>query len=436
MNCIVKISVLVLLAVGTLRAQTPASRPFVDPELDKLIEAGLSFNPDVKNALSRVEEARIRIRVAESYLQPTVRGNPGIQTQSLSPNRPVQFVNVRAQRVQLTTFQIPVDASFELDLFRRLRQGVRLSEIQTQITEADVRITRLAVASEIARLYALVRSNDAEQTVFDRTLSARDSVLAVVRERFRIGLTSEIDVRRAETEIGNLKTQQSALQRSRHELENGLAILTGQSPESFTLSRAILPTYPTPTYATITPELLKNRPDIQQTDLQIAAADVNADIASKALKPRIIAAGSGGLISGRVGDVLLPSSYTYTVGATASFPIYEGRRNRENINLAKQQVQTARTVVDQRLVNAQREAEVALDNIRDLETQITNQQNVIETAGKTELLVRDVYKKGLTTYLDVLDAQRTSLEAERQLAQLQGQRLIYAVALWKALGGQ
>ncbi|PKK35216.1 hypothetical protein BWI96_17805 [Siphonobacter sp. SORGH_AS_0500] len=232
MNCIVKISGLVLLAVSTLRAQTPASRPFVDPELDKLIEAGLSFNPDVKNALSRVEEARIRIRVAESYLHPTVRGNPGIQTQSLSPNRPVQFVNVRAQRVQLTTFQIPVDASFELDLFRRLRQGVRLSEIQTQITEADVQITRLAVASEIARLYALVRANDAEQTVFDRTLTARDSVLAVVRERFRIGLTSEIDVRRAETEIGNLKTQQSALQRSRHELENGLAILTGQSPEA------------------------------------------------------------------------------------------------------------------------------------------------------------------------------------------------------------
>ncbi|WP_157830425.1 TolC family protein [Siphonobacter sp. SORGH_AS_0500] len=181
---------------------------------------------------------------------------------------------------------------------------------------------------------------------------------------------------------------------------------------------------------------MKNRPDIQQTDLQISAADVNADIASKALKPRVIAAGSGGLISGRVGDVFLPSSYTYTVGATASFPIYEGRRNRENINLARQQVQTARTVIDQRLVNAQREAEVALDNIRDLETQIANQQNVIETAGKTELLVRDVYKKGLTTYLDVLDAQRTSLEAERQLAQLQGQRLIYAVALWKALGGQ
>lgn len=425
-----------LLAVSTLRAQTPASRPFVDPELDKLIEAGLSFNPDVKNALSRVEEARIRIRVAESYLHPTVRGNPGIQTQSLSPNRPVQFVNVRAQRVQLTTFQIPVDASFELDLFRRLKQGVRLSEIQTQITEADVQITRLAVASEIARLYALVRANDAEQIVFDRTLTARDSVLAVVRERFRIGLTSEIDVRRAETEIGNLKTQQSALQRSRHELENGLAILTGQSPESFTLARSVLPMYPTPVYATITPELLKNRPDIQQTDLQISAADVNADIASKALKPRVIAAGSGGLISGRVGDVFLPSSYTYTVGATASFPIYEGRRNRENINLARQQVQTARTVIDQRLVNAQREAEVALDNIRDLETQIANQQNVIETAGKTELLVRDVYKKGLTTYLDVLDAQRTSLEAERQLAQLQGQRLIYAVALWKALGGQ
>ncbi|PMD98649.1 RND transporter [Siphonobacter sp. BAB-5405] len=436
MNCLLKISGLLLLVTSMVTAQTPTSRPFADPELDKLIEAGLNFNPDIRNALSRVEEARVRVRVAESYLRPVVRGNPGIQTQSLSPNRPVQFTNVRAVRVQLTTFQIPIDASFELDLFGRIRQTVRLSEVQMQLSEADVRIARLAVAAEIARLYALVRSNDAEQTVFERTLSARDSVLAVVRERFRIGLTSEIDVRRAETEIGNLQTQRTALQRSRHELTNGLAILTGQDAGTFILPPATLPPYPTPTYANITVDLLQNRPDIQQSNVQVSAADINADIARKALKPRINVGGSGGLISGRIGDLVLPSSYTYTVGATASFPIYEGRRNRENINLAQQQIQTARTSVDQRVVTAQREAEVALDNIRDLETQIGNQQSVIETARKTEQLVREVYGKGLTTYLDVLDAQRTSLDAERQLAQLQGQRLVYAVALWKALGGQ
>ncbi|SDM58673.1 efflux transporter outer membrane subunit [Siphonobacter aquaeclarae] len=430
------ILVLAFLSVTVLQARAQEGRPFADPVLSDLIDKGLAFSPDVKNAVSRVDEARVRVRVAESFLKPTVRGNPLVQTQSLSPNRPVQFANVNVQRVQVSTFQIPVDASFELDFFKRLRQGVQLAQIQTQVSEADVRIARLAIASEIARVYALVRANDAEQQVFTRTLSSRDSVLAVVRERFRIGLTSEMDVRRAETEIAGLKTQQTALQRSRHELTNGLAILTGQDVGAYSLTPATLPEYATPTYENITVDLLRSRPDIQQSDLLTNAADVQVGIARTALKPRINLLGSGGLQSGTIEKVLYPTSYTYTVGAGASFPIYEGKRNRENINLARQQVQTAKLAVDQKVVTAQREAEVALDNIRDLETQLTNQQAVIQSARQTERLVREVYAKGLTTYLDVLDAQRTTIDAERQLVQLQGQRLVYAVALWKSLGGK
>lgn len=430
------ILVLAFLSVTVLQARAQEGRPFADPVLSDLIDKGLSFSPDVKNAVSRVDEARVRVRVAESYLKPTVRGNPLVQTQSLSPNRPVQFANVNVQRVQVSTFQIPVDASFELDFFKRLRQGVQLAQIQTQVSEADVRIARLAIASEIARVYALVRANDAEQLVFTRTLASRDSVLAVVRERFRIGLTAEMDVRRAETEIAGLRTQQAALQRSRHELTNGLAILTGQDAGGYSLAPAGLPAYATPTYENITVDLLRSRPDIQQSDLLTNAADVQVGIAKTALKPRINLLGSGGLQSGTIEKVLYPTSYTYTVGAGASIPIYEGKRNRENINLARQQVQTAKLAVDQKVVVAQREAEVALDNIRDLETQLTSQQSVISSARQTERLVREVYGKGLTTYLDVLDAQRTTIDAERQLVQLQGQRLVYAVALWKSLGGK
>ncbi|MFT4030990.1 MAG: efflux transporter outer membrane subunit [Siphonobacter sp.] len=431
MNRIFKLYLLLAISVVTAHAQAP----FADPVLQNLIDAGLSFSPDVRNAVSRVEEARIRIRLAESYLRPSVRGNPLVQTQSLSPNRPVQFANVNVQRVQVNTFQIPVDATFELDLFKRLRQGVQLAQLQTQITEADVRIARLAVASEIARVYTLVRTNDVEQAVFARTLLARDSVLAVVRERFRIGLTSEIDVRRAETEIASLRTQQSALQRSRHELINGIAILTGNPVENFTIASAELPVYPTPAYSTVTVDLLRNRPDIQQSDLQVSAADLQVGITRKLMKPRVNLLGSGGFQSGKIEKIVFPTSYTYLFGVGASFPIYEGHRNRENINLAQQQVQTARTVTDQRLVVAQREAEVSLDNIRDLENQIANQDVVIQSARQTERLVREIYGKGLTTYLDVLDAQRTTIESERQMVQLQGQRLVYAVAHWKALGG-
>lgn len=406
---------------------------FTDPTLDSLLRL-VPANPDLTAALSRLDEARLRIRVAESFLSPSIRANPLVQTQSLAANRPVPFP-VDAPRVQLNTFQLPLDLNYEVDFFRRIRQNVRLSQLQAQVTEADYRTIRLSVGAELARVYFLVRANDAERFVIRRNLASRDSVLAIIQERFRAGLTTEIDQRRAETDIGNIRVQLLNLQRARTELVNALAALAGQNPAGFVLAEQLPGPVPTPAFTTIADEALRRRPDLQQAGLQTDAAETGVAIARAALMPRISLIGSLGFLSGRIERWVVPASGTYTVGAGASIPISEGKRNQTNVTLARQQVQTAQAGYASRLLVARREAETAFDNLEGTRLQREGLDQVQETARQTERLTRELYVRGLTTYLDVLDAQRSVLDAERQQAQLLGQQFIYTVALLKALGG-
>lgn len=406
---------------------------FADPTLDSLLRL-VPANPDLTAALSRLDEARLRIRVAESFLAPSIRANPLVQTQSLAANRPVPFP-VDAPRVQLNTFQLPLDLNYEIDFFRRIRQNVRLSQLQAQVTEADYRILRLATAAELARVYFLVRANDAERFVIRRNLVSRDSVLAIIRERLRVGLTTEIDLRRSETDIGTIRLQLLNLQRGRAELVNALAALAGQNPAGFVIPERLPGPVPDPTFTTIAEEALRRRPDLQQADFQTNAAETGVAIARAALMPRISLLGSVGFLSGRLDRWVLPGSGTYLIGAGASIPISEGKRNQTNVTLARQQVQTAQAGYASRLLIARREAETALDNLEGTRLQRNEINQVQETARQTERLTRELYVRGLTTYLDVLDAQRSVLDAERQQAQLLGQQFSYTVALLKALGG-
>ena len=146
---------------------------FADPTLESLIQLGMTNSPNLRAALSRLEEARIRVRIAQSFLLPSVRSSALITTQSLSEHRPIAIplANDRLPRFQLSTFQfLPVDATYELDLFKRIRGGITVADLQAQASDADYRAFRLFLASDIARTYLLVRGNDAEQAVFQRNL--------------------------------------------------------------------------------------------------------------------------------------------------------------------------------------------------------------------------------------------------------------------------
>ncbi|MFD1140521.1 efflux transporter outer membrane subunit [Larkinella insperata] len=412
---------------------------FRDVTLDSLIDLGLTSNPDIRVAVSRVEEARIRVRVAESYLVPSIRSSLNFGTQSLSEYRPVAVpvASERLPRLQLNTLQIlPIDASYEVDLFKRIRNTVRVTDLQRQVSESDVRITQLIVASEIARLYYLIRANDSEQTVVRRNINLRDSTISIIRARFQAGLTNEIDAKRAETDLANIRVLLLGLERSRTELVNGLSNLCGQNPATFAVAPGRLGTvFPDLPFAAITADQLRRRPDLLQAEQQTQVADVQIQVNRSALYPRINLLGSGGTLTGRIGGLFFPASMTYLLGVNASVPIFEGKRNQQNVALARQQYRTADAAYQQRFLTAQREAETALDNLQNTRQQIDAQNIALESARYTERLNRELYVKGLTTFLEVLDAQRTVLDSERQLVILQGQRASYTVALLKALGG-
>lgn len=412
---------------------------FADPTLESLIQLGVANSPNLRAALSRLEEARVRVRIAQSFLQPSIRSSALITTQSLSEHRPIAIpiASDRLPRFQLSTFQfLPVDVIYELDLFKRIRGGITVADLQAQASDADYRAFRLSLASDIARTYLLVRGNDAEQAVFARNLMARDTTLSILRERFRVGLINQIDVQRAETDYAGLRVTLKGLQRARTELVNGLAQLCGQDPTAFSVAPGALPAItPTFPYANLTTDLLGRRPDLQQFARQIQVVDAQAVVQQATTRPRVNLVGSGGLLSGRFGPWFAPSSATYLVGVNASVPLYEGHRNRELVTLAQQQVQTGRQTYQQQLQLAQREAETALDNLALLREQITLQNQTIGLARRTEQYNRELYIRGLATYLEVLDAQRTILANEQQLVQLRSQEAQYAVALLRAVGG-
>lgn len=423
-----------------LAVTTSGFQRFGDPTLESLIQLGLDNSPNLRVALSRLEEARIRVKVAQSFLSPSLRSSVLLTTQSLSQHRPLAIstaVPDELPRFQLNTLQLlPIDASYELDLFKRIRSGIAVADLQAQASVADYQSFRLSLASDIARTYFLIRGNDAEQTVFKRNIQSRDTTLGILRERFRVGLINQIDVQRAETDYAGLQVTLKGLERARKELVNGLSQLCAQDPNQFSVPVGLLPTaIPSYPYASVTPEQVQRRPDVIQYIRQNQIATAQITLQQNTTLPRVTLVGSGGVLSGRLGPWFTPSSATYIVGVNASVPLYEGHRARQNIALSKQQAQTNQYVYQQAVQLAQRDAETALDNLSLLREQIGLQNQTLALARRTELYNRELYVRGLATYLEVLDAQRTILTTEQQLVQLRSQEAQYAVALLRAVGG-
>lgn len=416
-------------------------RRFADPTLESLIQLGLDNSPNLRAALSRLEEARIRVKVAQSFLSPSLRSSALITSQSLSEHRPLSLATsappTDLPRFQLNTFQLlPIDASWELDLFKRIRNSITVADIQAQASNADYQTFRLALASDIARTYMLIRGNDAEQAVFRQNIQSRDTTLAILRERFRVGLINQIDVQRAETDYAGLKVTLRGLERARVELVNALAQLCAQDPSQFSVPAGLLPTtIPAYPYTNVTPDQLSHRPDLIQYIRQNQLAAAQITLQQSSTLPRVNLVGSGGILSGRLGPWFTPGSATYIVGVNASVPLYEGHRAKQNIALSKQQAQTSQQTYQQAIQLAQREAETALDNLTMLRQQIDLQSQTLTLARRTEQYNRELYVRGLATYLEVLDAQRTVLTTEQQLVQLRSQEVQYAVGLIRAVGG-
>lgn len=406
---------------------------FGDTGLNQLEAQAAHESQDLKAAVARLSQARATARVARGELLPSLSLDPGWTRQRYSPNQVPSFGNVTANALS-----VPLDFSYEVDLWGRVRRTFESARAQAQASLADYYSILLTLQSDVAQNYFGLRALDAEIAKVARTVDLRKEQVKLVRSRFEGGIGNELDIARAETELATTEAEAASLARRRTELEDALAILVGANPAVFRLpaSRSndwnpVPPEIP----AGLPADLLQRRPDVAQAERLLASANARIGAAKAAFFPVLSLTASGGYLSGELDNLFNWDSRVWSIGPSISLPLFAGGRNRANYHRSQAAFDEAVARYRQQVLVAFGDVENSLSGIRHLAVQAAAQQRAVAQARRAADLATQRYRSGIVAYIEVIDADRDALQSERANAQLAGQRLITTVQLIKALGG-
>jgi multidrug efflux system outer membrane protein len=408
---------------------------FADAPLDALENRAVQANQNLQAAVARVAEARSTARISKSDLFPNVSLDPSFNRQRYSPNADPSFGNITAN-----TFSTPLDLSYEVDLWGRVRRSFESARADAQASLAEYYNVLLTLQADVAENYFSLRALDAEIATVADTVALRHEQVQLVRSRFDGGIGNELDVAQAETELASTEADAAALGRQRDQMENALAILVGENPSAFHLP-ALTPAnadwHPQPPVvpAGLPADLLERRPDVAAAERTLASANAKIGVARAAFFPVLTLTGSGGFLSGDVDSLFNWNSRTWSLGPSLTLPIFAGGRNRANLERSQAALAEAVARYRQQVLVAFGDVETSLADIRHLGDQAAAQERAVDSARHAADLATQQYRSGIVAYISVVDASRETLAAERANAELAGQRLIAAVQLIKALGG-
>jgi multidrug efflux pump len=405
---------------------------FGDETLNNLEAQALTSNQNLKAAVARVDQSRAIARVARGEFLPNLNLDPSFTRQRYSPNQNPSFGNLTAN-----SFNMPLDLSYEVDLWGRVRRSFESARADAQASLANYYGVLLTLQSDVAVNYFSIRALDAEIATVNGTVNLRKEQVQLVRSRFDGGIGSDLDVARAETELATTEAESASLAQRRAELENAIAILAGKNPSTFSLAANTNSWSPQPPEipAGLPADLLERRPDVAEAERQLASANAHIGIAKAAFFPVLTLTGSGGFLSGDIDSLFKWDSRTWSIGPSLSLPLFAGGRNRANLQRSKAAFEESVALYRQRVLVAFGEVENSLSGIHYLDVQAEAQQRAVTNARRAADLATDRYRSGIVSYLEVVDASREALQSERANAQLNGQRLIASVQLIKALGG-
>ncbi len=406
---------------------------FADEQLNNLEAQALSSNQDLKATVARVDQSRATARVARSELMPNISFDPSYERQRYSPNQQPAFGNITAN-----TFNVPLDLSYEVDLWGRVRRGFEGARDDAQASLANFYNALLTLQADVAQNYFGLRALDAEIATVEATVGLRKEQVQLVRSRYEGGIGNELDIARAETELSNAEAEAAGLARRRADLENAIAILVGSNPASFKIADITSENWdaqPPEIPAGLPGDLLERRPDVAEAERQLAAANARIGVAKGAFFPVVTLTGSGGYLSAETENLFNWSSHVWSFGPSVSLPIFTGGRNKANYKRSQAAYQEAVAHYRQQVLVAFGDVESSLSATRYLIDQSAAQRRAVKSARRAADLALERYTSGIVSYLDVVDANREALLSERANVELTGQRLIAAVRLIKSLGG-
>jgi len=408
---------------------------FNDTNLNALETQASQANQELKAAVARVDQARSTARVARSDLLPSLSLDPSFTRQRYSPNENPSFGSITAN-----TVSTPLDLSYEIDIWGRVRRGFESARADAQASLATYYNVLLTLQTDVAQNYFALRSLDAEIATVAGTVALRQEQVRLVRSRYEGGVGNELDVAQAETELATTEAEAASLAHQRDELENAIAILAGENPATFRLAALddadkVWNPQPPVIPPGLPADLLERRPDVASAERQLASANAKIGVAKGAFFPVVTLTASGGYLSGDVETLFNWSSHVWSIGPSVSLPIFAGGRNRANLQRAHGAYDESVALYRQQVLVAFGDVENSLSGIRQLAVQAEAQGRAVTSARRATELATQRYRSGIVAYIEVVDASRDALTAERANAELTGQRLITTVQLIKALGG-
>ncbi|MDB6057291.1 MAG: efflux system, outer rane lipoprotein NodT family [Verrucomicrobiales bacterium] len=409
---------------------------FHNSELNDLEAIASTANQQLKIAVARFAEARAQMDITRAGLFPNITSSSSYARQHTSKNAPSTFTGLTAGiGPTFNEITVPLNLSYELDIWGRVRRSVESSRAQTQAAADDIETIKLMIQSEIAVDYFTLRALDTQKAVLLSSVKVFTKSLQLTRNLRAAGAVSDLDVAQSETILKTTEAQVPSVVLQRAKFEHALAVLVGQPASTFRIPEHPLSTEPPLIPTGLPSQLLERRPDIAAAERRMAAANANIGVAKAAYFPLVQLNGLAGFESINAGSLFNWSSRFWAVGPSITIPIFEGGRLRAGVRFAKASYNEFVATYRETVLAAFSEVE---DNLA-AQTLLANQyalQLDALTAARWQLeVVNNQYRNGLITYLEVATAQNTELNIEFAAAALRGQQLVAAVTLVQALGG-
>lgn len=420
-------------APGDAVARGPWWKVYGDPTLDELETKLDTNNPDLAVALARLDTSRAFLEQLGAEQAPRIGVSASPTNDRQSDNRPLRGTN---QPNEYDTRTFGLSTGYELDLWGRIRNEVAEGKAQTQAAEADLASARLSLQARLADLYIKLRGFDTESRIVQDSLAAFSDGQQMTRKRMDGGVSSGLDLARANALFADAQAQDTELRVQRALTEHAIATLVGEPASSFSLPAAPTAAVALPAIPVDVPSsLLQRRPDIAAAERRAFAANAGIGVARAAFYPDIGLSAAFGWQDVGHGDLLAASNQFWSLGPLASMNLFDGGLRRGREAQAKAEFASASAEYRSVVLRAFQQVEDNLSLLQELGRENEQETAAADAAKESQTLATNRYNEGVVSYLEVVTAQTATLQAERTAELVRTRQLQASVDLIRALGG-
>jgi len=407
-----------------------------DPLLDSFQQQAQQSNQNVRAAEARYRQALALVSGARAELFPTLSASAS-QTRSRAAAGRINQSQINTGGGVVTNYNLALDASWEPDLWGRVRRNIEANEASALASAADLSNTRLSLQAQLAQDYFQLRALDSQQQLFNETVTAYQKALDLTNNRYASGVAARSDVLQAETQLKSAQSQAVAVGVQRAQIEHAIAVLLGKPASEFSIAAAPLKldTLPPVVPAGVPSELLERRPDVATAERDVAAANAQIGVAKSAFFPALTLSGSTGYQSSSFAGWLDAPNRFWSLGPALALTILDFGARRAQVEQAEAAYDENVANYRQTVLTAFQEVEDNLSALRILEQQAQVQDEAVKAARQALDIVTNQYKAGTVSYSDVITAQTALFSNQNTAVSILNSRMAASVLLIKALGG-